>query len=242
MLMDLAINLVASLIGFLGAQMYLRLKQGFSRRAIKWFWVPVPSTRIYLFYGEWMNLLSNVGELEPVINVQDALTLGELRMFLEPYYPEVVVTTNKNTIDWQFPVISLGGPLPNSLTKEIGEKGLLPIWFLDMPYSQDSERIIGSVGRAEVFRSEFNEDGMLVTDVGFVARLRSPENPLQFLYIIAGNYGMGNFGVVRHLTSTKKLVQLQSLSQDQYFQTVIRSYISGRNITNTELIHYKRLD
>lgn len=241
MLTDIAINLLAAFIGFLIAQAYRYFRQIRTTNTIAWFWAPVPSSKIYLYFGAWRNLLSDLGELEPVTNSQDALNLGELRIFLKPYYSEVVVTTDRNAIDWQYPVVSLGGPLPNSLTKEIGDQGLLPIWFLGLPYSKQSERAIGSPKHGEVFKSEFNEHGELVSDVGFIARLKSPKNPRQFLYVIASNYGTGNLGIIRHLTSARTLVQLKSIIGNTFFQVVIRSYVLTTNIVDTKLLHYTGL-
>ena len=191
MLTDITANLLAGGVGFLLAQAYAYVRQVYSQGTAKWFWAPTDSTKIQLCYGEWAGLLSNLGEDEPLIGLRDALNLGELRMFLQSHFSEIVILQNRAAIDWRFPVVSMGGPLPNALTKEIGESGVLPIWFLDMPYKKRSERAIGSSGRAEVFKSVFNEDGQLVTDVGFVARIRYPRNAQQFLYIIAGNYGVG---------------------------------------------------
>lgn len=242
MLRDLGFNLLAVLIGFLAARAYSYLRQTFSKRISRWFWVPVPSSRIFLYYSGWKSLLSDVGELEPVVNVHDALTLGELRIFLKQYYQEIFITTDKNAIDWQCPVVSIGGPLPNPLAKEVGDRGLLPLWFYDLPYTEDSERVIGSTSRAEMFISEFDETGRLTSDVGIVARLRSPENRSQFLYIVAGNYGIGTLGVVRFISSAEKLARLRRVIPTQSFQAIIRSRVLEGRVIDTALLHYRELD
>jgi hypothetical protein len=231
---------------FVGAGLvkgYEWLTAALSRRSIKRFWASKDSSRrLYLFHGAYGDVLTDLGELEPVMNVENALALVELKAFLEPWYQEIIVTADTDSIDWQFPVVSLGGPLPNLLTKHIGEQGHLPIWFLDMPYSADSQRALGTRGRAEVYRSEFSEDGELVSDVGFVARLRSPECPNQVLYVIASNYGIGNLGVVRYVTSARKLKNMLALVQRRpFFQAVIRSRVVHGKVVETQVVHHRVL-
>ena len=243
MLTELAINLFAALIGFLVARAYEYYKSVYAVRVIRRFWVPRDSSKIYLYCGKWTDKLSDIGELEALVNLQDALTLGELRGFLQNYYKDVEIVTEINSIDWHFSVVSLGGPLPNLLTADIGKKDLLPIWFLDLPYSQHSERAIGSKGKAEVFKSEFDDAGHLKTDVGFVARLRSPENEQQFLFVVASNYGVGNLGIIKHITSSQKLKQLSQANLNKHFQVVIRSRIAGDDtILDTELVYSRSLN
>src|SRR5215218_7606752 len=118
MFIAIAINLLSAFLGFMLARIYIHLRRRFSRRSISWFWMPNTSAKIILYCGTWEKALIEAGELESVINAQVALTLAELRLFLESCYTEVIITTDKNSIDWHFPVVSLGGPLPNPLTKE----------------------------------------------------------------------------------------------------------------------------
>ena len=119
MFTDIAINLIAAFLGFLLAQAYAYLRGMLSGRTLRWFWAPgdQKTSKIFLFHGERRDVLSEEGELESFMNTQDALTLGELRRFLESYYSEVIVTSNQSTIDWQHPVVSLGGPLPTDPCK-----------------------------------------------------------------------------------------------------------------------------
>ena len=240
MLAAIAINLISAFIGFMLAQLYVYAKERFSRRAVNAFWVPNSAKKIVLYCGAWEKVLSDIGELELVINAQDALTLAELRLFLEPYYAEVAITTDKNAIDWRFPVVSLGGPLPNPLTKEIGEKGLLPFWFRDMPYSQDSTRSLANDTRSESFTSEFDNEGHLISDVGFIAKLRTTEQSAH-LFVIAGNYGCGNGGVVRHMSSPANIKQLQKLCKSQKLQAIIRSRVFRNEIVETRLLHCREI-
>ena len=74
MLTDLTINLLAALIGFSMAQAYSYMRRALSRRSIKLFWTPMPSAKICLFHGAWANLLTDVGEREPVVNMQAILS------------------------------------------------------------------------------------------------------------------------------------------------------------------------
>jgi hypothetical protein len=130
------INLLSAFLGFAIAQLYIYIKKRFARKAIISFWVPTGAAKIVVYCGGWEKVLSEIGEVELVLNAQVAFTLAELKRFLESYYSEVAVATDMNSIDWRSPVVSLGGPLPNPLTREIGDMRLLPIWFEDMPYSE----------------------------------------------------------------------------------------------------------
>ncbi len=242
MIGSIGANLISAFIGFLFGRGYDFGKSAYWNRTVKWFWAPAPSEKLYLHFGHWDCQISSMGEMEPMMNVPGALGLGELVTFLRPFYRDIVRTTDESVIDWQFPVISFGGPLVNSLTKKMGDRGMLPLWFLDMPYSKDSERALGTQGRTEVFKSEFDDEGKLVSDVGFAAKLRSFQNEDQFLYVIAGNYGYGILGVVRHLTSLKNLRHLRSAVQSQFFELIIRSRISEKDVTDTRLLQYRGLD
>ncbi|HEY5838296.1 MAG TPA: hypothetical protein VIT19_04610 [Pyrinomonadaceae bacterium] len=234
---------MAAFVGFLMARGYQHYKSVYKRRVVKWFWVPNDSARIYLYCGMWRDKLTDFGEVEPLLNLQDALTLGELRGFLQSYYKDVEIVTETNSIDWRFPVVSLGGPLPNPLTAEIGKRDLIPIWFLDAPYSQHSERAIGTKEKDVVFKSKFGDTGHLKSDVGFVARIRSPENGQQVVFVIASNYGVGNLGVVKFITSSEKLTQLSRANLDRHFQVVISSHIAGDDtILDTELMYCRSLN
>lgn len=178
-----------------------------------------------------------------MITIPSAFALWELKKILCSYYKNVVTTYDEIEIDWESSVISLGGPIINQLTKQIGEADLLPLWFLDMPYSKDSIRIIGGLKRTEAFRSEFNENNnKLISDVGFVARIRAPNNPDNFLYIIAGNYGLGNLGVVKYLKNPKKLAKIKDKSRSKFFQVLIRAYISKENIVCVKQEMYKEIE
>ena len=239
MLNDIFINLLSSVIGFGFAQGISLLKNYSRELTTKQFWGNTYK-KIYIYWGHWRNVLSDIGEVEPVINAQDALTLGELRFFLKKVYGDVIIVNNINQIDWNYPVVSLGGPLCNNLTYEIGKKGHLPIWFLNLPYNEESDRILGNNNRTVIFKSEFNETKTLVADVGFVAKMRSPYNRNQTLYVIASNYGIGNLGVVRFITTASNLRKLK-ISTNSLFQAVIRTKVKNDTIVETECIYHTNL-
>ena len=239
---DLLVNLAAAAIGALAVRLYTYYRHERSIKAVKWFWAPQSAKKIYLYSGEWETSLSEFGEIEPVINKQDAIIWGELRSFLLPHFSEVVVTTDKDEIDWAYPVVSLGGPVPNPISKEIGGKGLLPVWFLDLPYDKRSVRKFGTKNRSEVYQSAFDANGQITTDIGFVARIKSPQNTNQFIYVIAGNYGVGTLGVIKHLISVEKLAELRKTIDSRCFQAVIRSQLLQQRVVDTTVVHTTNID
>ena len=242
---ELAINLLAALLGFLASRLYLYLKEYYSKRNLRWFWVPPDAKKINLYCGRREEqLLLNEGEVEPLINLQDALSMAELKSFLDQFYSEVIIVFEEAGIDWTYPVISLGGPLVNSLTKQVGEQNLLPLWFLDLPYTKDSKRSIGDKNRTEVFKSAFNGDE-LISDVGLVARMKYPKFPQTYLFVLASNYGTGTHGIIKYLTSTKKLDELHSMckkNNSTYFQAIIQTYTSRNRIVDAERLRFKKLE
>ena len=233
MVAEIFFNLIATLIGLLIGLAYSYYKEKFSQRAMKWFWYPTPAKKIYLVYGSLSN--PNESERENVINEQDAFTLGELRVFLEQYYSEVIITSNESEIDWKFPVVSLGGPVPNQLTKRIGKSGILPFWFEDAQSSEETQRVITTRQQEETFSSSF-ENGKIKSDVGFIAKIPSPDNAFQYCIVIAANYGIGTLGIVRYLTETDKVRKLRKLNKGNFFQSVIRSHVLNKSIMHTELV------
>lgn len=238
---DLLVNLAAAAIGALLVRLYTYYKHERSIKAVKWFWVPQATKKIYLYSGEWETSLSEYGEIEPVINKQDAIIWGELRSFLLPFFSDVVVTTDKDEIDWAYPVVSLGGPVPNLIAQEIGDKDLLPIWFLDLPYDKNSVRKFGTKNRSEVYQSAFDSKKQIATDIGFVARIKSLKNTNQFIYVIAGNYGIGTLGVIQHLISVEKLREMRKVIDSQCFQIIIRSQILQQRVVNTQVVHFTNI-
>lgn len=234
---DLFVNLAAAAIGAAAGRVYSYIKRERYLKAVKWFWLPQPAKKIYLYSGEWETSLSEFGEIEPVINKQDAIIWGELRSFLLPYFSEVVVTTDMKEIDWAYPVVTLGGPVPNPISRDIGKKGLLPIWFLDLPYDKGSVRKFGTQNRSELYQSVFDSNGQMTTDVGFVARIKSPQNTNHFIYVIAGNYGVGTLGVIKHLISVEKLGELRKAIDSRCFQVVIRSHLLQQRVVDTKVVH-----
>ncbi|QQS45150.1 MAG: hypothetical protein IPM66_14400 [Acidobacteriota bacterium] len=256
MFIDLMVNLIAVLIGGLTVRGYTHVKGAFSRRASKWFWAPTKSKKIYIYYEGWTRKLLDVGEYDSVVNILAPFSVGELRLFLLSYYKEVVVTIDQSEINWDFPVVSLGGPLHNSLTEEAVRDKKFPLWFTNLPYDQHSIRTIGDAEGKELYRSTYmnndevlSETNKLTSDVGFVARVQSSRNKQQFLYIVAANYGPGTWGIVRYLTSLEKLKQLyrrcsndgffKKVASEPFFQIVIRSYISGTQVTDTQFECYR---
>lgn len=237
---DLAINLLAVAVGFIASSLYRYAVNRWRRRSCKRFWVPATSSRITVLFGAWHDPLRSAGELEGAVNVKDAIAVGKLKYFLEGFYNSVTVEDDINRVDWQNPVVSLGGPLPNKFTDRIGKSGVLPVWFHGLPYDENSERALWDRDANAMYRSTV-ESGRVISDVGFVARVKSPENDSQHVFVLASNYGIGINGLVEHLTDCNKVSDIQGMMNGKYFQIVIQTRASNGKVASTRLLGYTNI-
>jgi hypothetical protein len=231
---DVILNLIAAGIGFVVAQIVNRARATFRRRARRWFWEYHLYKRITILVGS-LKAREAGGELEPSMNIVDGITLGELRTFLAQHFSEVVVVTDEGAIDWESPIVSLGGPLANAMTARLGASGRFPVWFKGLPYSFASTREIQGNGMS--FTSLFDNDRQVKQDVGFVAKLSSEKSRTVPIFVLASNYGAGNHGVARHITSDKGLTTLRGrVGKHARFQAVIQSTISGNLSVSSNVV------
>lgn len=228
-----------------GVKIALRLIYSISRRATsRWFWTPNNSDKIFIFFGKCEGLRTDLGELEPMIGWHDVLIAGELVPYLRKFYRTVIATNDLERLEWEHPVVVIGGPLTNPLTKELIDQNLLPFSFQNKSYDKGSVRTIANAKGTESFASEVSDQSpfRVVRDVGFVARLRSPKTDRQLIYLIAGNYGVGTEGVVSHITSVGNLARLRSAGLGDHFQLVISTSGSkGLDGIKTECIRQVRV-
>ena len=117
-----------------------------------------------------------------------------------------------------------------------------------MRYPRGRTRAIGPIKGGPDFESTFSDD-KLVEDVGFIARIKNPKNKNVFIYIIAGNYGSANLGVVEFTTSNNMMIRhvkshyniRDNKISEVEFQAIIKSTLSERIITNTTLEYLKKI-
>ena len=238
-MIDIFWNLVSAGIGFGISYLYRTIREFFSDRTIGWFWNPNKAKKIYIHPGRF-EVLGHIGEKEPAIAINDAQALVQLRLFLSKYFKDIVVTFDESKIDWQSPVLSLGGPIPNKLSEKIGNSNKLPFWFLGMPYGKNSERSIGNVSVS--YKSEFDENQILSADIGLMARIKPDENTKSYLYVIAGNYGFGTLGVVSYLTSSRNLKNLNRQAKNYpYFEVIIKTTVKNDNVSAVESIRLQEI-
>lgn len=231
---DVILNLVAAGIGFVIAQIVNWARATFRRRNRRWFWEYGSYKKITVLVGS-LKGHSSGGEIEPSMNIVDGISLGELRTFLAQHFGEVLVATEEGAIDWSSPVVSLGGPLANAMTERLGASARFPLWFSGLPYSSASTRKIDGNGMS--FTSLLDAGNHLKQDVGFVAKISSEKSKAVPIFVLASNYGAGNHGVVRLITSDDGLAMLkQQAGRRTHFQAVIQSAISGNVSVSSQVV------
>jgi hypothetical protein len=223
-LLDILLNLIAAAIGGVAVYLYGWFRRWANERGVRWFWQADSFSKIIVVVGQLQAGSPGTGEVEGMVNVMDALTLGQLRVFLQKHFADVQVTTSADQIDWSCPVVSVGGPLANALTSTLGQN--LPLWFEGLPHRSGDLRGIGAKDGGEMYRSSFNADGSLAADVGFVARLRSPKNTKIPIIVVAGNYGAGTQGAFKLLTDLGGLRELRAaVGSHDAFQALVRTTV-----------------
>lgn len=199
---------------------------------VRGFWNPTGASRMTVVFGKWPKVLMERGELEDVVPLSYAMILGELRSFLAGVFEEVQLTDDIAAADLGTPLVALGGPLGNELTARLAQRYPPPLWFRGLPYDSSSQRSIGSADDA--FFSRIDEDGILVSDVGLVARIVEPDGRPVFL--IAGCFGAGTLGASRFVSGGDNLAKIPVPSDGTGVAFVIRSEVSGWDVLATELV------
>lgn len=197
------------------------------------FWHPTDASEILVLFGKWPKVVTETGEREDAVPLVYAMLLGELKAFLARWYTDVELSEDPARDDGSRPVIALGGPLSNPVTKRVGDEGKLPVWFRGLPYTKDSERALGTDN--DSFAARIGDAGEIESDVGFVARLL--RDKAQPLYVIAGCYGAGTVGVVRSLMDPAQVEKLGVSEETNGVQVVARSTVRGWDAEPGELIH-----
>ncbi len=231
---EVVLNLVAAGIGFVIAQVVNWSRATLRRRDRRWFWEYHHHNKITILVGS-LKEKDFGGEIEPTMNIVDGITLGEVRTFLAEHFSEVLVVTDEAVIDWGSPVVSLGGPLANAMTARLGAASKFPFWFKGLPYSLQSIREIE--GNGVSFKSLFDDTGPLKQDVGFIAKISSDKSRGVPIFVLASNYGAGNHGVSRLITSDKGLRMLRErVGKQTRFQAVVQSTISGNVSVSSNVV------
>jgi len=199
------------------------------------FWHPTDASEILVLFGKWPQVVTETGEREEAVSLAYAMLLGELKSFLSQWYTSVELSDDLTRVDGSQPVIALGGPLSNPLSKRVGDEEKLPIWFRGLPYTRDSQRELGTDD--DTFAARIGGDGAIESDVGFVARMF--QDTAQPLYVIAGCYGAGTLGAARCLMSPAQIEKLGITESTGGVQGVVRSTTRGWDAEPGELIQIR---
>jgi CHAT domain-containing protein len=195
------------------------------------FWNPTLASTVTLFFGKRAAEPSEMGEVEPVVGLPYAMMLGEIRQFLDRFFEKVIVTDDRDQIDPDGALITLGGPVTNPVTAAIVEETPLPLWFLGMPYTAGRERSVGT--EVDTFKPQLAE-GKLASDVGLGARIAPAGGPPKF--VIAGCYGAGTLGVARLFMSADAVKSFGPLNDVARFEVVARSHLAGWDVAHSEVL------
>jgi hypothetical protein len=210
-------------------------RQAEQQAIVRAFWNPTGAPRVTVVFGKWPKALTERGEREDVVPLSFAMILGELRTFLAGVYEEVEMTDDPNAARPDTPVVALGGPLANGLTARLAEDHIPPVWFRGLPYDGTSQRSIGT--DEDAFMPKVDQSGALMSDVGLAARIVEPNGRLAF--IIAGCFGAGTLGAARYLYSGENLARVPVGDVPTGVEAVIRSQVSGWDVSGTELLHVR---
>jgi hypothetical protein len=202
---------------------------------IRAFWNPTGAAKVTVVLGKWPKVLTERGEREDVVPLSFAMILGELRSFLSRVYAEVEMTDDPDAAGRDTPVVALGGPMANELTARLAERYSPPVWFQGLPYASNSTRVIGTA--EDSFMPRIDEDGALVSDVGLAVRIVEPRGRPSF--VIAGCFGAGTLGAARFLYEAANLLTVPVRDELTGVEAVIRSQVSGWDVSSTELVQVK---
>jgi CHAT domain len=191
-----------------------------ARAKLAAFWRPGEWNRVTVLFGKRDNPFLEEGEVEPVVGLPYAVMLGEVRRFLTLLYSDVVMTDRPEDVAEDGPVIALGGPVVNPLTRSLWERERIPVWFDGFPYRGTAPRALATAG--ETYRPELTEDRGLVSDIAFFVRIHRPGSPPRFC--LAGCYGAGTLAAARYVMAPENV---EALALAERTQGVVRAAVAA---------------
>ena len=133
-----------------------------------------------------------------VVNVNDVLAVANASSFLHKFVNVSIKSQNEVDDLKKGNLLLIGGPVANSITKEILE-------LVDKQYSfnipdKDTRHIVNRT-RTFVASSQFDEDFNLVRDVAWFYRGKNPYDKQNVVVIVSGCFGYGTEAAINYLIS-----------------------------------------
>jgi hypothetical protein len=135
-------------------------------------------------------------------------------------------------------VVILGGIAWNDKTRRLSEMASLPIRQIEDPQVRTGEIfVVERNGQEERFLPKWEDDRVLVEDVGLIVRTPNPVNPSQSLTICNGIHSRGVLGAVRALTdarfreSNEKYLSEELVDPEDFAILMRVTVMSGQTMT-----------
>lgn len=174
-------------------------------RKARAFWRPFLSKDLRIVVGRFREFKDF--ERSGFIGVGDTLALAELQRYLTRIglrEPQVVYADQIEGDDLKHPIISLGGPDNNAVTREVAKQIKSTLRFGNPEINEIAFRDTGVHPPQLYVPSAFDHDGS-GTDYGLILRAHNPFAPANEVMVIAGSFGHGTWAGTRYVTSAEFL-------------------------------------
>lgn len=203
-LLDIGINLVAALIGFLIGWGVQILRKAIRNRRARRFWKPFVDGDLQIVVGRFLEFTEF--EQSGFLGVGDAIGLTELRAYFEMLGLRGITISYADRLHGdalKTNLILLGGPDANAITKEAVRriKSTLrfgnPARYEIAVYDSSTDKTYAPSMRID--------ESEISTDYGIILRRANPFARNKQVIIIAGSYGYGTWAGIRYAISRQFL-------------------------------------
>jgi hypothetical protein len=222
LLLAIAVNLVSALIGAGAVYLYERYVRNRRSRIARWWWNPLDRSVVQVFVGARDGLVAD--ELfEGFFSASDAEVIGRLKLELREYFDKVVLVQNMEKLDWDQAIVSVGGPVTNSLFR-----GLNASRASEYRFDIDDRTLINMDGTQRFENAVEGANGPSVSHALIAKHIVRAEGSRTSIVSIAGTYGPATLEAAIYLADSKNLKQLHLVShQENNMQAVLRIVSDG---------------
>jgi hypothetical protein len=236
-LIDLSVNLLAALIGFVIGWGWQRIKTEIRNKRARRLWKPFVTGDSRIVLGR----VSGFTEPTGFSSVGCARGLAELQIHFKLLnLPEIIVEYDDDLHgdDLKSNLILIGGPAVNTITRQvlsrIGSK-------LRFGIPTHPEAIHDAAKNREYVPSRRTDTNEIDVDYGMIIKAKNPFDPSKQVLVIAGSWGYGTWAGAR-FTSSKEFIEDPVVLDSKSFECLIETDVVLRTPQDIRVVFLRPLE
>ena len=228
---DLTIGIVTFLVGVGLTWLYHMTKNSYNINRRKRFWIGKDAT-LNIIYGVRRGTIDVDKEIEAadidvlnIVNVNDVKAIAYASAHLHAI-TDITINTTEEFPSRQGNLFLIGGPIANSITKEIVDE-VRP--HFDFRILDEKNREVYNIEGTYDISTKFNDRGEIVRDVGWFYRSANPFDINNIVVIAAGCFGYATESIVRFLSSPE-FIKMINREQLTHLEGVIEVIVQNGRI------------